>query len=256
MSLFTWLLLLVAAAPSIQAPEPSNQKAAVEWLDKAEKALIEAPAIQLKAERKVTMCVAPEIWIRKVQATVLLTRGGRMRIDSTESLLAEKTDAAPVRTQVRCDGSNFGVAEGPDPDRPKEKKVRGAPVGLSANVAAVLIRTGLEVAYIGWPIANFEGDRLPDTAFAVDKARVVEETKVGERPAVHLEYEVSCFGKGYRHELWLDRETLAPLKRKCLETDLFDHARILGYEETYEPVRRHVKLPDEDVAMPKSWTSK
>jgi len=253
------LLSLTLALTLLQDPEAARKEsseAALRWLAKAENALLEAPAVRLKVERKVTMCVAPEVWVRKVHATVLMAKAGRLKMDSTESSLEGKSDADAVRTYVRCDGSNFGVAEGPDPDRPTEKKVRSIPKGFYENSAAVFIRAGIEVAYIGWPVATFKDDQLPSSAFAIEKARVVGETKVDERPAVQLEYEVWCFGKAYRHNLWIDRETLAPLKRICLETNPFDHARILGYEETYETVKRDVKLSEGDCALPKSWTTK
>jgi hypothetical protein len=247
--------LLIAMPQDPETAKNSESEAALAWLAKAEKALLEAPAIQLKVERKSTLCMAPETWIRKAESTVVMAKGECLSIDYIERSPSDKPDQADdVVTRVRCDGKTFGVAEGADPKAPKRIKCRTIPKRFAENAAALFIRTGIEIAYIGFELAEFDGEEIPALCWKVSEARVVAESTLKDRPCVQLEYVVACFGKKYRHDLWLDRETLAPLKRQCIETNVLDHGRIMGYDETYEPVKHLASGPEGAFAIPKTWT--
>jgi outer membrane lipoprotein-sorting protein len=177
-----------------------------------------------------------------LKSTVALAPGNKLRLT-----MKGKGGGKEMEMEVASDGDKLLTRMAP----PGKSKQEAVPKNLHALISKLISRGGTVGAFfvvrVGSPGAPKEPD--PEKLFNVKDFTMGEAAKVNGRDAKVLHYQIDIDGKeSAKITLWLDAQTLLPLKRLIVPTRPVEEAQVT---ETYTEFTLNPQLDAKTFELPK-----
>ena len=222
--------------PAEKPQEKKKLTEAEEFLKKVEEKATKAKTIKFKAKFTIPMGDQESAF----EAEGSFKEGNKVKY----SLEGEMMGKA-MQMNVVCDGKKLHVeATGP---RSTDPETLDAPKDLGEGLRLCVVRIGSLVGMFFGDKKAREGDTAYKELVEVEDVAFGKEEKVGERAAKVLKYTLVISGKSDKGEgkLWVDAETLAPLKHEITGP------RGETITETFSEWKVDEEIKDEAFALPK-----